>query len=238
MSDVAVSLLMRAVELDSSGRHVEAVRLYEEGAEGLATVARNTTNAAERNHYEAKVLEYRNRVKALKERMQMKSKGEIKEKICIVENSRGHSYRSLFGKYLDGNVSEIEVEEPYLREHFQLTNLVMFCELAISNCKNLKYINVKTTPAGADQLEAFKMLRDSLKNAKGVYLSVDFSEHIHDRQILLSNGHIIKIGRGLNYFKKVEKYCLGTYDFDFRECRETNVDILFLSFNSFVHIFQ
>ncbi|XP_055688507.1 MIT domain-containing protein 1 [Lutzomyia longipalpis] len=224
----AIQLLERAVEFDNSGRHVEAVKLYEEGAEGLATMARNATDPAKRRHFEAKIQEYRNRAKLLKDQQErMRTKGEIKDKILIVENSTGHSYKSLFGKYLDGNVKEILVEEPYLREHFQLTNLVMFCELAVVNCKNLKCINVKTTKAGPDQLEAFKQLNESLKTLRGVNLSVEFSDHIHDRQILLSNGHIIKIGRGLNYFKKAEKYCLGTYDFDFRECRETNVDILF-----------
>lgn len=43
----------------------------------------------------------------------------------------------------------------------------------------------------------------------------------------LSNGYIIKIGRGLHYFLAPEKFCLGHWNYDFRKCKETNVDILF-----------
>ncbi|XP_059613543.1 MIT domain-containing protein 1 [Phlebotomus argentipes] len=225
----AVELLKKAVEFDEAGRHMEAMKLYEEGAEGLATIAKNESNAAAKTHYETKVREYRDRAKILKEKyVRMSSKGEIKDKIHIVEDSMGHSYQSLFGKYLNDVVEEITVEEPYLREHFQLTNLVMFCELAVTSCRNLKFINVTTCPTeGVDQIDAFKQLKDSLKRTRGINLSVEFSKTTHDRQIILSNGYIIKIGRGLNYFKRAEKYSLGIYNFDFRECRETNVDIFF-----------
>uniref|UniRef100_A0A1B0DJ55 Uncharacterized protein n=1 Tax=Phlebotomus papatasi TaxID=29031 RepID=A0A1B0DJ55_PHLPP len=224
----ASDLLLRAVEFDKSGRYMEAVNLYEEGAEGLATMAKNQADSSKKKYLENKIKEYRDRACILKEQiLKWSIRGEIKDKIHIVENSKGHSYKSLFGKYLNDVVKEILVEEPYLREYFQLTNLVMFCELAVSSCRNLKYINVRTVSVGGEQVEAFRQLKDSLKVARGINLNVEFSEHIHDRQIILSNGYIIKIGRGLNYFKKVEKFSLGVYDFDYRECRETNVDIFF-----------
>lgn len=43
----------------------------------------------------------------------------------------------------------------------------------------------------------------------------------------LSNGYIIKIGRGLNYFLPADKFCLGQSNYDFRKCKETNVDIFY-----------
>lgn len=43
----------------------------------------------------------------------------------------------------------------------------------------------------------------------------------------LSNGYVIKIGRGLNYFKPATKFTIGAFDYNYRECRETNVDIFF-----------
>jgi len=36
---------------------------------------------------------------------------------------------------------------------------------------------------------------------------------------------MIKIGRGLDYFKKAERFSIGYYDFDLRPCKETTVDI-------------
>lgn len=41
----------------------------------------------------------------------------------------------------------------------------------------------------------------------------------------LSNGYIIKIGRGLHYFLPADRFCLGQYNYDFRKCKETNIDI-------------
>lgn len=46
----------------------------------------------------------------------------------------------------------------------------------------------------------------------------------------LSNGYVIKIGRGLHYFKGnqgANRYSLGMYDYNFRECRQTNVDVFY-----------
>lgn len=43
----------------------------------------------------------------------------------------------------------------------------------------------------------------------------------------LSSGWIIKIGRGLDFYKAPEnKFCLGMYDMDLRPCHETTVDIV------------
>lgn len=42
----------------------------------------------------------------------------------------------------------------------------------------------------------------------------------------LSNGFIIKIGRGLHIFKPTgSRYVIGFMDYHFRQCLETNVDI-------------
>jgi len=42
----------------------------------------------------------------------------------------------------------------------------------------------------------------------------------------LSNGWVIKIGRGLDYFKAPEgKFVLGSCDLELRPCLETTVDI-------------
>lgn len=48
----------------------------------------------------------------------------------------------------------------------------------------------------------------------------------------LDNGYVIKIGRGLNYFKPAaNKYSLGYFDYRLRECMECNVDILYCQEN-------
>lgn len=133
-----------------------------------------------------------------------------------------------------------------------MCNLIKFCELVVGRCRNLKYIKVTTmqdSRQNSEQSVAFKAITESLK-LKRITLEIDFNEHIHDRQIMLvvmvielnvnlknifsdfrfSNGYVIKIGRGLHYFKgnqSASRYSLGMYDFNFRECRQTNVDVFY-----------
>ena len=54
------------------------------------------------------------------------------------------------------------------------------------------------------------------------------SKHNNSKSLLfrLSNGWVIKIGRGLDYFKPPEgKFVLGALDLELRPCLETVVDI-------------
>lgn len=49
-----------------------------------------------------------------------RSRGEIKDKIHIIANGTGYGYETIFGKYLNDSVKEISLEEPYLREYYQV----------------------------------------------------------------------------------------------------------------------
>ena len=56
----------------------------------------------------------------------------------------GHSYSTVFGSCMDGNVESIAVSDPYIRARHQLHNFVRFCELAIKKCHKLKKISLTT----------------------------------------------------------------------------------------------
>lgn len=125
-----------------------------------------------------------NRAEEVKKLVQRWStKGEICDKIHVIDGATGYSYRRVFEKYLQDDVKEIIIEEPYLKEHFQICNLVMFCELAVSNCRHLKFIRVTTTEEQHKQKEPFRCLAESL-NKKNVTLAFDFSNSLHDRQVM------------------------------------------------------
>ncbi len=73
----------------------------------------------------------------------------------------------------------------------------------------------------------FGEISESLEK-RSIELIVKYSTSLHDREIRLSNGWIVKIGRGLDYFKPPElrdKFCLGFHDYDLRQCHSTTVDI-------------
>lgn len=62
----------------------------------------------------------------------------------IKDGEVGHSYSSVFGKCLDGNVEWVEIQDPYLRAKHQLHNLVRFCELLVKSCKRLREMRLTT----------------------------------------------------------------------------------------------
>lgn len=55
-----------------------------------------------------------------KQIVEQRSRGQIVDKIHIIANGTGYSYESIFGKYLNDAVKEISLEEPYLREYYQV----------------------------------------------------------------------------------------------------------------------
>ena len=218
-------------QYEISGRKLESLKLYEDGISELLKTCKAENDPEKKKYFQNKIVEYMEQAEKLKKSIQSwGSKGEIRDKIHITENATNYGYDRIFGKYLTEDVEEILVEEPYMKDHYQLCNLVMFCELAVSNCRNLKCIKVTTNKdksPNSEQIKSLNSVADSLTK-HNVCLYVDYATNLHDRQVLLSNGYVIKIGRGLNYFKPLPtKLSLGTYNFNFRECRETNVDIFY-----------
>jgi len=49
-----------------------------------------------------------------------KSAGIYRELTKIEDGSTGHSYASVFGRFLDGNVIYIDIEDPYIRAFHQV----------------------------------------------------------------------------------------------------------------------
>ena len=59
-----------------------------------------------------------------------------------------------------------------------------------------------------------------------VTLEVAVNEYMHDREIRIDNGWIVKIGRGLDFFQKPDSwFSVGANDLSLRRCLETKVDI-------------
>ena len=81
---------------------------------------------------------------------------------------------------------------------------------------------------------------DEIKGSLAVDLIefvVHYNQAIHDREIELSNGYVIDIGRGLDYFiypndfdeyssltKKSKKFDIGKFDYNDFKCRETKIN--------------
>ena len=122
----------------------------------------------------------------------------------------GYSYDSIFGEYLHGS-EEIVIEDPYIRQHRQITNFLRFCETAVRIGKPKKITLITRFESQTEKDEAIAKLyiiADSLKQFD-VVLEIKESDELHDREVRLSNGWNIKIGRGFDIYQRPDDLASG-----------------------------
>lgn len=155
------------------------------------------------------------------------SAGPKEQHFTILYGDTGYSYESIMGPYLQG-AKAVVIEDPYIRLQHQIQNFVRFCETVLK-AGTVKKITLITghddkTPL-AEMAEKLEELKQSLLEVD-VELEVKLNPNIHDREIRLDNGWVIKIGRGLDFYQKPESWFeVGAHDLNLRKCLETKVDI-------------
>jgi hypothetical protein len=79
------------------------------------------TDEEKKAHYKNKILEYMQRAEDMKASLkQVSTKGEILDKIHIIDGATGYSYKRVFEKYCGPEVREALIEEPYLKDFYQV----------------------------------------------------------------------------------------------------------------------
>lgn len=153
--------------------------------------------------------------------------GPQEKHFTIYYGDTGHSYESILLPYLVG-AKVIEIEDPYIRASHQIQNFVRFCE-AVIKVASIRSIILTT---GYDDKTDLKMVAERLEELKQSLLEIDIelkvnvNDKLHDREIRIDNGWVIKIGRGLDFFQKPGGwYEIGANDLSARRCLETKVDI-------------
>lgn len=145
----------------------------------------------------------------------------------ILYGDTGYSYESIIGPYLRG-AKAITIEDPYIRLPHQIQNFVRFCEAVLKAGTVKKVVLLTsyddTTPL-ADMNEKLNQLKQSLIELD-VELEINVNPNLHDREIRLDNGWVIKIGRGLDFYQRPGGWFeVGANDMSLRKCLETKVDI-------------
>ncbi|KAG8586836.1 hypothetical protein GDO81_005494 [Engystomops pustulosus] len=152
----AGAVLRRAVELDGGGRYQESLVCYQEGIELLLQVLKATKDEAKKNHYRQKLRSYMDRAEQIKHHvLKEKEEGKYHKQIKIVENATGYSYENLFKPYVDEMLTEVWVEDPYIRHTHQLYNFLRFCEMLIKGPSKVKKINLLTS---RDEVSCFQFI--------------------------------------------------------------------------------
>ena len=145
----------------------------------------------------------------------------------ILYGDTGYSYESILGPYLAGAKS-IVIEDPYIRLQHQVQNFVRLCETllrfgAVRNIGLVTGYDDKTQMA--ETAAKLEDLKQSLLELD-VELEITLNTNMHDREIRLDNGWVIKIGRGLDFYQKPSSWFeVGATDLSLRKCLETKVDI-------------
>ena len=153
---------------------------------------------------------------------------ELKEQhFTILYGDTGYSYESILGPYLQG-AKAVVIEDPYIQLQHQIQNFVRFCETVLK-AGTVKKISLITGYDDKTQLADIADKLDELKQSLlelDVELEVKLNPNIHDREIRLDNGWVIKIGRGLDFYQKPGGWFeVGANDLSLRKCLETKVDI-------------
>ena len=153
---------------------------------------------------------------------------ELREQhFTILYGDTGYSYEGIIGPYLAG-AKAVLVEDPYIRLQHQIQNFVRFCEVAVKS-GTVKKVALVTSYDDEAQLseitEKLGELKQSLLDAD-VELDVQLNSKLHDREIRIDNGWVVKIGRGLDFYQKPTSWFeVGVHDLTLRKCLETKVDI-------------
>ncbi len=153
---------------------------------------------------------------------------ELKEQhYTIYYGDTGHSYESIIAPYLRGAKAVI-VEDPYIRISHQIQNFVRLCEVVLTNstARQIKLITgYDDEGQRADAQNKLADLQQSLLE-QDIVLEIEFSATMHDREIRIDNGWVVKIGRGLDFYQKpMSWFEVGANDLSLRKCLETKVDI-------------
>ena len=139
----------------------------------------------------------------------------------------GYSYEAILGPYLEG-AKTVLVEDPYIRMPHQIQNFVRFCETVVKR-PSIRHITLVTSHDDngkmLDMQEKLEELKQSLLEMD-VELEVKLNPKMHDREIVIDNGWVVKIGRGLDLYQKPNSWFeVGANDLHLRKCLETKVDI-------------
>ena len=151
----------------------------------------------------------------------------IEQHYTIHYGDTGYTYETIVLPYLLG-ARALTIEDPYIRATHQVQNFVRFCEAAIKS-PTVRSITLVTSYDENTNVKELATRLDELKQSLlevDVALNVKVNENLHDREIRIDNGWVIKIGRGLDFFQKPDSwFSVGANDLSLRRCLETKVDI-------------
>ncbi len=139
---------------------------------------------------------------------------------------KGWSLSRIFAVEFLGGAAEIWLIDPYLAQPHQRRNLREFLGV-VATAARPKTVNIVTREVfdlGPDEDKSFyESLDRAWFDQAGMKVTYALDEHIHDRFVVLDNGYVFKLGRGLDLYKPVAG--LAGRDPTLRQTRACEIDV-------------
>jgi ATP-dependent Lon protease len=129
--------------------------------------------------------------------------------VVIPENSRGWSYRRIFGDYLRG-ANKISIQDPYVRLFFQARNLMEFLHLVHDlvpegDEAEVHLVTQSDPDSCVKQAEFLDQMVESFTGSRVNFSWEDNqSTNFHARSVTTNTGWKVTLDRGLDLFQKFE----------------------------------
>jgi len=150
-------------------------------------------------------------------------------RIRLQDGATGWPYSKVFDARLLKGAVRMVLIDPYLASHHQIRNLNEFL-LHVADSVRPKAIDIVTRfepldTAGHQDRAIDNTAKDLFQNF-GVALTLRREANLHDRYLILDNGVLFKLGRGLDIYKPATG--LAAHREASRRVRETEVDVFAL----------
>ena len=149
--------------------------------------------------------------------------------VTFQENCKGVSFDKLLVPYLKGAKS-ISIIDPYLRNYWQIRNLMELLEglikiKAVDEEITIDVLTMIDDFGHEKQLDFFEQMIAAVMPA-GIHLNYRFDETIHDREITTDTGWKIILGRGLDIFQNYDgnnTFALQSSLQEYRSCKSFGI---------------
>lgn len=148
------------------------------------------------------------------------------KRFSLKNNAVGWTFEKIFAaKFLKG-AANLWLIDPFLTKGHQRRNFSEFVHAICSSAK-LKTINVETKIQDSAELEKvskfFESFDRDLYEQVGCRVKISFSDDLHDRFVILDNGNVFKLGRGLDIYKAASG--LASSNPSVRKVKECEIDV-------------
>ena len=151
------------------------------------------------------------------------------KQINIRMNQKGVSWKSMLGDYFK-TTKKVVVTDPFIRLPHQVSNFIELIQAIQDSSIHAEELTIELHTQTTDDEQAatvidfFQDLQEDLA-PRGIEFSSYF-DAVHDRSIVLDNGWIINLGRGLDIYERYSRFSLCATRPENRSCKEFSVSII------------